>query len=97
MGITELICVWSKKGTFKRHFQPHCTPYYIAATNDNHLLITSYLSHTIMVYTLEGELLHEFGAQGSDPGRFARPFGICVDYNGLVLAVNSGNERVQVF
>ena len=47
--------------------------------------------------TSEGELIHEFGALASDPGRFARPFGICVDYNGLVHAVDSGNERVQVF
>ena len=50
-----------------------------------------------MVYTLEGELIHQFGAQGSDPGRFDYPLGICVDDNELVYVVDNGNKSVQVF
>ncbi|MDA8002371.1 MAG: 6-bladed beta-propeller, partial [Alphaproteobacteria bacterium] len=69
----------------------------IAATNDNHLLITSCSSHSVMVYTLEGELIHQFGAQGSDPGRFDYPCGVCVDDNELVYVADYGNKRVQVF
>ena len=91
------VSVWSKEGTFKRQFKPKYDPWYIAATNDNHLLITARSSHTIMVYTLEGELIHQFGAKGSDPGRFSHPWGICVDDNELVYVVDYGNNRVQVF
>ena len=91
------VCVWSKEGTFKRYFQPKYTPTCIAATSDNHLLITSYVSNIVMVYTLEGELVHEFGGIGADPGRLDGPRGICVDDNGVVYVADCLNKRVQVF
>ena len=50
-----------------------------------------------MVYTLEGELVHEFVGRDSHPVRFDRPWEICVDDNGLVYVADSGNRRVQVF
>ena len=55
------VCVWSKKGSFQRDFKTKYAPTYIAATGDNHLLITSLASYTVMVYTLGGQLVHEFG------------------------------------
>ena len=91
------VCVWLKEGTFKRDFETKYHPNYITATSDNHLLITSLLSNTVMVYTLEGELVHEFGGKGSDPGRFDGPWGICVDDDELVYVAEWGNKRVQVF
>ena len=91
------VCVWSKKGTFKRDFKTKYYPTWIAATADNHLLITSFLSHTVMVYTLGGQLIHEFGGSGPDPGKFKGPCGICVDKDGLVYVADFGNQRVQVF
>ena len=93
----ERVFVWSKEGTFKRQFKPKYDPFYIATTNDNHLLITSISSHTVMVYTLEGELIHQFRAYGSNPGRFNEPWGICVDDNKLVYIIEYWNKRVQVF
>ena len=50
-----------------------------------------------MVYTLGGQLVHEFGGKGSDTGRFDRPCGICVDDSGAVYVADFGNRRVQVF
>ena len=91
------ISVWSKGGTFKRDFQPKYDPHYIAATSDNHLLITSLFSHKVMVYTLKGELVHVFGREGSLTGRFNGPLGICVDHSGVVCVVDLGNNRVQFF
>ena len=91
------VSVWSKEGTFKRYFKPKYQPDCIAATNDNHLLITSSSSHTVMVYTLEGELIHQFRVQGSDPGRINGSWGICVDDNELVYVVYCRNNCVQVF
>ena len=91
------VSVWSKEGTFKRYFQPKYAPTCIAATSDNHLLITSSLSDDVMVCTLEGELVHEFGGKGTDPGRFDCLSGICVDDNGVVYVTDVGNRRVQCF
>ena len=90
------VCVWFKEGSFRRDFKTEYEPN-IAATGDNHLLITSFSSDTVMVYTLGGQLVHEFGGRGSDPGRFSVPFGICVDDSGAVYVADFGNKRVQVF
>ena len=91
------VCVRSKVGNFKGYFQTKYAPTCIAATSDNHLLITSHSSNTIMVYTLKGKLVHEFGGKGSHPGRLNRPEGICVDDNGVVYVADCYNNRVQVF
>ena len=93
----KTVSVWSKGGSFRREFKPKYAPTCIAATSDNHLLITSDDSHTVMIYTLKGELVHEFGEKGSDPGRFSGPVGICVDDNGVVYVADWGNCCVQVF
>ena len=50
-----------------------------------------------MVYTLGGQLVHEFGGRSPDPGRFNGPYGICVDDSGAVYVAECGNRRVQVF
>ena len=91
------VCVWSKEGSFQRDFTTKYVPTCIAATGDNHLLITSLHSHTVMVYTLGGQLVHEFGGHGSDPGKFDRPYGICIDDSGAVYLADFWNRRVQVF
>jgi len=91
------VCIWSKEGSFQRDFKTKYAPTCIAATGDNHLLITSFSSDTVMVYTLGGQLVHEFGGRGSDPGRFSVPYGICVDDSGAVYAADFLNSRVQVF
>ena len=91
------VCVWSKEGSFQRDFKTKYVPTCIAATGDNHLLITSYSSNTVMVYTLGGQLVHEFGGSSSDLGKFRGPYGICVDDSGAVYVVDYGNRRVQVF
>ncbi len=92
------VCMWSKEGSFQSDFRTKYVPDCIAATGDNHLLVTSWSSHTVMVYTLGGQLVHEFGGIGSDPKRrFTGPYGICVDDSGTVYVADYGNKRVQVF
>ena len=96
-GGNSRVCVWSKEGNFQRDFKTKYAPTFIAATDDNHLLITSLSFNTVMVYTLGGQLVHEFGGRGFDPGRFSAPYGICVDDSGAVYVADFGNRRVQVF
>ena len=91
------VCVWSTKGGFQRDIKTKYAPTCIAATGDNHLLITSCVSNTVMVYTLGGQLVHEFGGFGSDPEKFRGPYGICVDNSGAVYVADYGNRRVQIF
>ena len=95
--VNNRVCVWSKKGSFKRHFETKYGQNCIAATSGNHLLVTSYASNTVMVYTLDGKLVHEFGGKGSHAGRLEQPCGICIGSRGLVYVVDSGNKRVLVF
>ena len=96
-GGNSRVRVRSKEGSFQRDFKTKYSPTSIAATGDNHLLITSHASNTVMVYTLGGQLVHEFGGSGSDPGRFSAPYGICVDDSGAVYVADFGNRRVKVF
>ena len=91
------VCIRSKEVSFQRDFKTKYAPTCIAATGDNHLLITSLFSYAVIVYKLRGQLVHEFGGSGSDPGRFNGPYGICVDGDGLVYVTDYYNRRVQVF
>ena len=96
------VSVWSAEGTSTgasniRHFNTLYRPTCIAATSDNHLLISSDSAHTVMVYTLEGELVHEFGGYGADRGQFNFPTGLCVDDSGVVYVADVVNYRIQVF
>ena len=91
------VSAWSKEGTFKGRFKTKYDPTCIAATSGRHLVITSANSHTVMVYTLGGQLVYGFGGKGCELGRFNGPFGICVDDNGLVCVVDMENSCVQVF
>ena len=88
------VCVWSKEGIFQRDCQTKYTPTCIAATSDNHLVITSHPSNTVMVYSVGGQLVHEFGETG--PEMFKEVQGVCVSDNGLVYVVDSMNRHVVV-
>ena len=90
------VCVWSKDGSFKRYFQTKYTPTCIAATSDNHLLITSYSSDTVMVYMVGGQLVCEFVGDDLAETMFNRPFGICAYDNRQVYIVARSNH-VQLF
>ena len=47
-----------------------------------------------MVYSLEGELIHEFETKGSDPGKFHSLYGICIGDNGLVYVADIYGEQI---
>ena len=51
----------------------------------------------IKIFNFEGEFLNSIGSPGSKPGSFSRPKGIAVDKEGLVYAVDSGFENIQIF
>ena len=91
------VCVYDKDGKFIRKFAADYEIDCIDATDCGHLIVSSHLSHKIMVYTTEGNLVHTFGERGGDIGEFRGPTGVSVDSDGLIYIVDLHNHRVQVF
>ena len=59
--------------------------------------VTDARLHRICVFDLEGTFVRSWGGYGSDPGQFAAPKGIDMDFEGNIYVCDSGNHRVQVF
>ena len=45
----------------------------------------------------EWNVIQQFGSQGSQPGQFNNPFGVCIDDRGVLIVVDWSNYRVQLF
>jgi len=45
----------------------------------------------------QGRILMAFGEEGSDPGQFWLPAGICIDGHGRIYVADSYNKRIQIF
>ena len=91
------ICVYDKDGKFIRMFTTTIQPYCIDATDCGLLIVSSFLSDKVMIYTTEGDLIHVFGGHGSELGQFNGSIGVSVDSNGLIYIADCGNLRIQVF
>ena len=91
------ICVYGKDGKFIRKFTTSCTPTCIDASDCGHLIVSSFLSNKVMIYTTGGDLVHVFGERGSGLGQLDGPTGVSVDSDGLIYIADYGNHRIQVF
>ncbi|MCS6977152.1 MAG: hypothetical protein NZM31_09125 [Gemmatales bacterium] len=63
--------------------------FYIAEFSDDR--------HSIRKYDSQGRYVTHWGGQGSEPGRFARPRGMCFGKDGLLYVADSCNHRIQAF
>jgi DNA-binding beta-propeller fold protein YncE len=62
------------------------------------LLVADTHEHRVLVYSPDGELIHQWGREGTGPGEFRYPVGIAVGPNGAVFVSEyGGNDRIQVF
>lgn len=59
--------------------------------------VTDPLSGRVLVFTIEGEFITQFGRWGTAPGEFRDPFGVAVDYEGFIYVADTGNQRIQKF
>ena len=91
------ICVYDKYVKFSRTFTTAYEPTCIDATDCGHLIVSSFWSHKVMIYTTGGDLVHVFGERGSELGQFHSPTGVSVDSDGLIYIADQFNNRIQVF
>lgn len=65
---------------------------------DGNLYVPDTHYHRVLVYSPAGELLREWGSNGTDPGKFIYPTDIAFDSAGRIFVSEYGdNDRIQVF
>jgi DNA-binding beta-propeller fold protein YncE len=70
----------------------------VAIDPDGNVLVADTHYHRILRYSSDGELLAQFGNEGTGPGQFTYPTGIAVRPDGTVFVSEfGGNDRIQVF
>ena len=72
------------------------TPYDIAVSCDNCLLVADCGHNCVFTFALDGKYISKFGVQDSEGGQLKNPHGLTVDNNGFVLVVDY-NHRVIIF
>jgi len=71
-------------------------PHDVVVTNNNRLFVADYGRHCICTFTIEGNLINNFGTKGSSRKELCNPRGLTVDANGFIL-VTDKNCRVTIF
>lgn len=65
---------------------------------DGNVYVSDIGNHRIQVFAPQGELLREWGSQGSGPGEFNEPWGVAVDgERGFVYVADTWNHRIEKF
>lgn len=73
------------------------TIFSIASDAYGNLYVPDANVNQVSKYTPGGTLLKAWGTQGSGPGQFQSPMGVCVGPNGRIYVVDWGNNRIEVF
>ena len=64
----------------------------------NNFVISDHKSHSIRVFSPEGNLLHTIGSEGHQPGMFSYPRGVAITPNGRLVCVSRNtNYGLQIF
>ena len=73
-------------------------PFFFCLDPLNNFVISNYGSHSIRVFSPEGNLLHTIGRDRHQPGILSQPQGIAITPNGrLVCALKNENYGLQIF
>ena len=63
-------------------------PYFFCLDPLNNFVLSDYESHSIRVFSPEGNLLHTIRREGHQQGMFYRPVGVAVTPNGRLVCVS---------
>ena len=66
-------------------------------TSSTHMYVSSWYTHCLLVYTLNGEYVYKTGGRGDEVGKFCSPYLSDMDSIGKLLVCDRGNHRLQVF
>lgn len=69
----------------------------IAIGADGSLFLVDGVNHRIVVVEPGGRIKSTFGKQGTGPGEFRFPLGICITDDGRIFVADTGNRRIQIF
>ncbi|XP_078670879.1 uncharacterized protein LOC144911006 [Branchiostoma floridae x Branchiostoma belcheri] len=72
-------------------------PRYITVDEKGRILVSDCGKHCVFVYNEDGQLLFQFGGEGSGKGRLYNPQGICTDRAGNIMVADSGNSCVLLY
>ena len=73
------------------------SPYDVAVSPDNELLVADCDTHSICKFTLDGNYLGKFATRASDSGQLDKPHSLATDLNGFIVVADTGNCRVSIF
>ena len=73
-------------------------PYFFCLDSLNKFVLSDDGSHSIRVFSPEGNLLHTIGREGHQPGMFSYPRGVAITPNGRLVCVSwNNNYGLQIF
>ena len=73
-------------------------PHFFCFDPLNNFVLNDDESHTIRVFSPEGNLLHTIGRKGHQPGMFSNPAGVAITPNGRLVCVSENeNYGLQIF
>ena len=95
---TKEILVINRADQIVRRFKNDCDEVHgITFSKSGNIVISDYSNQVINIYTPTGQLVRQFGGQGSKQGQLSGPIGVAVNKEGHVFIAESGNHRISVF
>ena len=95
---TKEILVINRASQIARRLKNDCGYVYgIAFSKSGNIVISDYSNHVIKIYIPTGQLVRQFGGQGSKPGQLRGPTGVAVNEEGHLFIADRGNHRISVF
>ena len=95
---TKEILVINRAGQIARRFKHGCDHVNgITFSKSGNIVTSDFSNHVIKIYTPTGQLVRQFGGEGSKQGQLGDPTGVAVNEEGHLFIAESGNHRISVF
>lgn len=89
--------VFDKQGVFDRFIRTSGIPRGMVVDTQDRLYVVDALSHSVDVYSLEGEIIVSFGKNGVGPGEFRFANAIALDSEERIYITDRENNQIQVW